>query len=430
MSSWSLRRLTSSQFIRSVTTLVSAGVAGQLIQLAVTPLVTRLYTPSEFGIFAVFSAVLSILLVVSGLRYELAIPLLRWQGNARALVALVLCLNAMSALVIAVVVLFWGRAIAEWAHVPDLAGILWLLPVTVFLAGTYRTFYFWSVRAKAFKTIARTRVIQSAGNAALQVTGGYLAQGPLGLAIGQAAALSMGTLSLSRLADLSALKSVQRSLLRRMQALARNFSRFPKFDVPAALVDEISVQLPNILLASLFSPVIAGYYMLADRLVMRPLGLISQSIGQVFYSRNREQIDHRSIGSNALRIALTLSAAMVIPVILMFLFAETIFANLLGEKWRVAGNYAAWLTIGMAAQFVYSSISLTLMATSAQNINLYIHGTMLALKTAALLIGYFAGSEWVAIVAVALAGALGYLAAIALVIVHTSRYRPSAGLRR
>lgn len=417
-----LSRLGTSSFLRSVAVLVSAGVVGQLIQLVAIPLVARLYTPSDFGVFAVFTAIFAISLVISGLRYELAIPLVGGENNALALLLLVLALNGFSAFVVVTVIFFWGSWIADALNVPDLWAILWLLPVVLIGAGGYKSFQFWAIRNRAFSIVARTRVFQSASNAALQLGCGFISLGPTGLAAGQLAGSSMGVMSLARLVPFSRLAWIKRTLLRRMRILAVRYKRFPKYDIAASLTDEVSVQLPNILLASLFSPTVAGFYILVDRIVMRPLGLISQSIGQVMYSRSREHISKGNIATYSTYIVLTLLIFISIPTIIMFVYSEDIFVILFGEKWGEAGIYAGWLTVGMAAHFIYSSVSLTLMATNAQNINLCIHVSMLALKVSALLYGYFVGSAFAAIVAVALANGLGYLGAIVLVIFHTSRY--------
>ncbi len=62
---------------RAVAVLVTGTAFGQLIVLAASPLVTRLYTPADFGVLGVFSAFLGILGIAVTLRYELAIPLPR-----------------------------------------------------------------------------------------------------------------------------------------------------------------------------------------------------------------------------------------------------------------------------------------------------------------------------------------------------------------
>ena len=50
------------------------GVA-QLVGILSSPIVTRLYTPSDYGAYAVAASVLAVLVSVACIRYEGAIPL-------------------------------------------------------------------------------------------------------------------------------------------------------------------------------------------------------------------------------------------------------------------------------------------------------------------------------------------------------------------
>src|SRR5690606_29477155 len=79
-----------SNFARSVSILVGGTAGAQLITIAATPLLTRLYTPNDFGVLAVYMSVLALFTVVASLRYELAIPLPESDDDAIHIV--VLCL--------------------------------------------------------------------------------------------------------------------------------------------------------------------------------------------------------------------------------------------------------------------------------------------------------------------------------------------------
>jgi hypothetical protein len=63
------------QFRRSVAVLASGTAISQAIPIAAMPVLTRLYTPEEFGTVVLYLALASLLGVVATARYELAIPL-------------------------------------------------------------------------------------------------------------------------------------------------------------------------------------------------------------------------------------------------------------------------------------------------------------------------------------------------------------------
>ncbi|WP_170971412.1 MULTISPECIES: lipopolysaccharide biosynthesis protein [Mesorhizobium] len=416
--SYAKQTIARSAFAKSVGTLVSASVVAQLVVLAATPLTTRLYGPADFGAFAVFTAIFALVLVVSSFRYELAVPLPRSDANAFGVLSLALCLNCAVALLVAPAVVIWRAPLAQLLNAPELSDILWILPIAIIGAGSYRAFRLWAVRRHEFGTIARTRIVQSIAMVVVQIGAGFAGFGGAGLAAGYAVGQTSGAFRLAAGTG-HRFAGTQRSFFARMKYLARRYDRFPKYDVAAALIDTLSVQLPNLLLALLFSPAIAGFYMLGERVLAVPLGLLSQSIGQVLYARSRKAVEVGRISELAMKLLLAMSAFLALPVLIMFLAGEPLFAFAFGEAWREAGLFASWLTIGLFGQFLFSSISLVLMATNAQNINLMLQSMMLVLRGAALLYGFVTGSALGAIIALSLANLVGYLFACVVIIGHT-----------
>lgn len=416
------RRLWQSRFLRAISGLIAASALGQLVLMAAMPFVTRLYSPDDFGVFAVFSAIFGISLVASSLRYELAVPLPASDGNARVLLVLALMLNLATAAIVAVLVLLWGEELALALEVPHLAPVLWMLSPMLIGAGSYRAFRFWAVRRHDFKAIARTRITQSATNAGFQVACGLSGFGAAGLIIGQFFGFSAGTLRLARGSLPQGRTLLGGRFRRRMRLLAARYIRFPKFDVVAAIVNSASIELPNLLLAALFSPAVAGLYLLADKALGAPASLLSQSIGQVLYARSRDAVRQGSIARLTLSVLLGLAAAAALPTLLLFLKGEAIFVLVFGEAWREAGRYAGWLILGVTAQLLFSSVSLVLTATEGQKINLMIQFGLLVLKAAALSGGFLLGDAHAAIALFALVSAAGYLVASAVVIMHARRH--------
>lgn len=419
-----MRRLSGNSFLRSVSTLAVAGAAGQAIFLATLPVVTRLYNPADFGVAAVFGALLSTLLMATSLRYEMAIVLPRSDRQAEVLTRLALFLTMLSAAIVLFFVVVWRAPIVRMLNLPDMEGLLWALPLALVGGGAYRIFSFWAVRKESFGLIARTRIWQSLANAVTQVSVGAVSSGPTGLIAGQIVGLALGSKSLSRGALVRT--RFDRDEWHRIKKAARRYIRFPKYDLPAALADTIGVQLPNLMLAILFSPAVAGFYMLAERIILTPLSLISQSIGQVIFAKSKHHIAEGNIIKFTARISTFLGLGVIAIGILFVPFAHIIFGYVFGPQWNSAGYYSSILFFGFAAQFVYSSISLTLSATNGQHLNLIIHVILLVGKSLALLYGYVQSSALVAIVALALVMFIGNVLAIAITLYHLRKCSTAA----
>ncbi|MDT4823861.1 Polysaccharide biosynthesis protein [compost metagenome] len=416
------------RFLSGVLALASATAAGQLILVLATPLLTRIYAPDEFGILAVFLAVMSIVLVISSLRYELAIPLARSAQNARLLLTLALAINAIVAIISLLAVILFREDMARLNKMPALGEYLWLMPVVIFCGGSYKAFNYWAVRNNDYKSIARTKIVQSCANVGVQLVAGFSGLGALGLILGQLVGQAAGAARLAKGTGLYFCSLVAVFSSRKSRVLLRQYQRFPKYDVPASAINVVSTQLPNILLAALFSPEIAGLYMLAERVLSIPMSLLAQAVGQVLFGSSRNAIKSGKLNRLALKIVWGLSVIILFPALLVFFAAEDIFVWIFGDAWREAGLFASWMILGLSVQFVYSPISMLLMVTNGQNINLYIHAFMFCAKAGSVVFGYYLESPLIAILGFSMVGVVGYAGAVFITLMHAKRHEASVAV--
>ena len=80
--------LPKNRFARSVSFLAGGTAAGQAITVLAAPLLTRLYSPEDFGLLAVYTSLLMTIGVIASLRYQLAIPLPKSDEEAAHVVVL------------------------------------------------------------------------------------------------------------------------------------------------------------------------------------------------------------------------------------------------------------------------------------------------------------------------------------------------------
>ena len=77
-----------SEFSRNVLTLMTGTTIAQAIPIAISPILTRIYTPKDFGLYALFISIAFILASVANGRYELAIMLPKKDEDAINIFAL------------------------------------------------------------------------------------------------------------------------------------------------------------------------------------------------------------------------------------------------------------------------------------------------------------------------------------------------------
>jgi len=390
-------------FIRGVLTLATGSAASQVLIVIASPLLTRLYTPNDFGVLGVFSALLGVVSVASCLRYELAIPMAKSSSAALNIISIALGFNAIIALVVAATLIPFSEEVAALFVTPDLAVHVWLLPIGIVFVGLYRTLTFWAVREKAFGRLAKTKLTQAIGGIATQIACGVFSPSPFGLILGQVLGQSAGALSLGLSLQRRAAQLRYRWRRCRLAAAAKRHIRFPALDLPAASINTLAANLPQFMLALLFNPVVAGFYFLANRVIGMPVAILGQAVGQGLYGHSRDAIAVGTLHRFVLKVASALLALISLPLLVLFTFGENLFGAVFGPDWKTAGTYASWLILGATAQFVYSPISLMLQATNAQHINLALQILMLTARAVALSCGYFAADALMAIIALALA---------------------------
>jgi len=81
--------------LTQIITLISGTLFAQIISLISIPILTRIYTPDEFGLYSIFFAVTSVIGMVSSLSYEQAIVLPKSQRSADAILLLSIIITSM-----------------------------------------------------------------------------------------------------------------------------------------------------------------------------------------------------------------------------------------------------------------------------------------------------------------------------------------------
>ncbi len=382
------------EIVHSIGTLAGGTAFAQGLTVLATPVLTRLYTPADFSILAVYTSLLSILSVVACLRLEIAIPIPEKDEDAANLLAMALCISTAISIGICVLVTLFPSQITSLMGVPSFSVYLWLVPVGVWFASTYAAVQFWSTRKKKFTRIARTRMSQALGGVGTQVSVGWVGIGPFGLLLGNVVSSGAGIFGLARDAwheDRCALRAVKWS---RMSQLIRDYSRFPKYSSLDALANTAGIQIPVIIIAALAIGPEAGYLMLATKVMAMPMGLIGGSVSQVYLAHAPEKLREGQLETFTTQILSGLVKAGVGPLLFAGIIAPPVFAIVFGAEWRRAGELVAWMTPWFVFQFMSSPVSMVMHVTNRQRAMLAITITGMIIRIGGMLIAYVVAQKY------------------------------------
>lgn len=399
------KNIPTNSFARGVVTLVSGTAGAQAMLVLAAPLLTRLYSPEDFGFLAIFVSILALLRVIASLRYELAIALPNDDGEAANIVMVCLLLLMLTSLLTAVMVLFFGEDIADILGVPKFANYCWLLPFGVLSIGLYTVFSYWGIRTKQFSTIAATKLTQAFTTLVIQLTTFKL--GSVGLLLGHIVGQGMGT---TRIA-LPALRTPAfRSIsTQKIKAAAVRYKRFPIFSTWAGLLNTAGLQLPPLLFAVFFNPAVAGVYALAHRVLNLPLSIIGSAVGQVFYSNAAEAHRTGKLGTMVEQLHCRLAHIGFPPALLLILIGPNIFDFVFGDEWRDAGNFARWMAPWIYLVFVCSPLSTVISVVERQKEGLAFQVILVVTRTISIILGFWLDDLYLTIKLFAGASALCWL---------------------
>ena len=383
------RLLSKSTYTQNVLVLMAGTGVAQAIPIAISPILTRLYTPTEFGVFALYMAIVSIVSVVVTGRYELAIILPKKDSDAINIVILAVALSLSLSLLLLVVVVLFNDDLTRLLKAPELSTWLYWVPASTMITGIYQSLNFWSNRRMHFKRLAISRGFQSASIAATQAGTGYLELGASGLVIGQVTGHTVSSALLAHQIYAEDRKYLNKVSVTHMAAVAKKYSNFPKYMILGQLANVASSYLPLFLLSAFFGSHVVGFYSLAQRILIAPMGLIAGALGDVYRQASARQYDEegncRVIFVNTLIKLLFISLFFVTP---FFFFGPYMFSLVFGEAWREAGEIASIISVMIIFQTMSSPLSLTVLLANMQVFDLVWQVVRLLLSFLSLYIGY------------------------------------------
>lgn len=334
--------------MRDVAKLMTGTAVGQAIGFLAAPLLSRLYTPDDFGVVGVFLSVATVIGVVAALRLELAVVVPKADEDAQRVMVAALLVIAGVVSATALAVLVAGEAAARALGAPALAPLLGILPFYVGSLGTFQVFNYWSTRVGKFGRLASAQVARGTVGAAGQVGLGVAHLGAAGMLAGQVAGQAVGTLTLlGRSARAGRLDLRAPVSFAGVGKVLKEYADFIVYGAPQSLLNAIGQGLPAVVLTAAFGAGAAGQYLLARRVVTVPSNLLGQSLRQVLYPHLSRKLDQPEVLPFVIKATLGLAAIAAVPAALLAAFGPQVFAWGLGEQWRVGGEFARYLGLNL-----------------------------------------------------------------------------------
>ncbi|MEQ1557915.1 MAG: oligosaccharide flippase family protein [Methyloglobulus sp.] len=366
-------------------TLTTGTTIAQAIPIAISPILTRIYTPDDFGVFALFIAITSITSIVSTGRYELAIMLPKKDSNGAHLVALSVCIAMGMSVIALIFILLFNQSITNYLGKPEISDWLYFIPLSIFLTGLYQSLNYWSNRKKKYKRLALSRVLQTSSISAVQIGSGFYLTNTSGLILGDSIGKIVSTGLLTKLVWEEDKKDFNQLSKKKIISLAKRYKNFPLYDVGASLANTSAYQIQNILFPALYGLTSAGHYFLVLRALQAPISLINSAITDVYRQKlTAKQTTPDQLKTYYKKMLYFLFCVGIMPFTLLTLFSEEFFPFVFGRGWSEAGKYAAILSPMFFIRFIANPLSYFLYLKEKQKLNVLAHMFMLGISIVSL----------------------------------------------
>ncbi|WP_349280594.1 lipopolysaccharide biosynthesis protein [Polaromonas hydrogenivorans] len=337
---------------------IASSAAVQLLPLISAPIVSRLYSPTAFGAYAVFYALVVIIGSVASLAFHNAI-LLEEDDRAAVHAALLsfaatVATSAVLAMALFAMPEYWLR----WAVGADTISILPLLPLTVMTSSGYMSLYTWCIRKGYYQQLARNKVILGVSTMLIQVSIGLMRLEAVGFVLANLLGYVLANFLLYRLFHIDISSSRPDMNFGSIKAQLKKYKELPLYSVPATLLNTLSSQLPEFMINKLFGAHQLGQYSLANRMVNMPLSFLASSIYDIF--RQKASTEFTLSGSCKVTYGTFLALMILISVVLLVptvLIVPELFPLIFGKQWNQSGYLIRVMVFLLAVRFISSPLS-------------------------------------------------------------------------
>ena len=382
-----IEKIRENSFILNILTLMSGTLMAQVILLGFIPILTRLYTPAEFGNYSLFFILSTIIGSVSSLRYEQAIMLPKSDRDAQVLLFISALLTIFISIFLSIILMIFYDFFLDYFN--SLSYLIWLLPFSVLVTGLLQIFNSYSTRKKFYKKMAGVKVIESITTVGTQGISRYFFAID-GLIVGKFLSNIYTLYLLGNYHLKKQTLQLKYFTKRRIKSNLKRHENFPKYFAMATFLNSFSQNIPVLLFTMLFSSAIAGFYALTHRILQAPIQLVANSIRSVFYQKASQMYANKEdIRPLYLSTTKGLIKLFIVPFIIILFFGQEIFSLLFGEEWTTSGMIAQITIIWFFFIFINPPVTVMYNIFNQQKAQLIFQIIGLITRTLAIYAGFY-----------------------------------------
>src|SRR5690554_5501797 len=370
-----------SEFTKNVAVMMSGNGLSLVIPLLLAPLLTRIYTPTDFAGYELFVRFVALIITVSTLRYELAIILPKSEHVAIQLVRLCFRILIVVTVLSGIILIPFRHEIGSLSQNTTLPELLIWVPLAVFFTGGLAILTQYLIQVGKYKMLATNKVLATTSGNGFKYLLGLKWPAPIGLVFGHILGVAIPVITLLR--DVKIRKVLRKAFTKgEVRNIAREYRQFPMYNMPHSLYVELINILLFFVISFYYGEVILGLFAFTFRYLRIPVQVFGSSLSQVFIPRiSKQYLEGMDVRKEVIKVMGVLALVGLIPFGLILFYGSSLFGFAFGENWNGSGLYAAIMVPQLYSNFIISPVSMvpTIVNKQGMFFALNVVGTVLAL---------------------------------------------------
>lgn len=343
-----------SKFKKDLGISTTSSIISFAISLGLSPIMTRLYDPEDYGIFSLintigmFVATLALFSIQSAFSVE------------KSHLKKVQLLGLLSNIALLTFILVFITTLLLVLFIPSISCYFLLLPILILGAMLQRTFFSLSVSHEKFTNIAKARVVHPFMAKIFAIVAAFISQSSaLFLILFESLGYFVQTYILFKNKETKNLrKYFSRTIdFKSHFKILKRYKSFASYYHMSNLMFIGFTMLQTLIISINYSEYETGLFSLASSMTSLPVQLLSLALASVLYAKMVKIYDNNeNLFKFILKVILSFSIIGLIPYGIIYFFGTEIFSFIFGKKWSMSGEIASIICFNIYMYFIFMPI--------------------------------------------------------------------------
>ncbi|TDM15259.1 oligosaccharide flippase family protein [Macrococcoides canis] len=359
--------------LKSLKVLVKGSILANMITILISPIITRIYSPENFGLYTLFITIITLFGPIINLKYEMAIVKSKSLKEEYNLIVISLFIGLFLSFILSIT---YGYYIYLNSNL-NFYFVFAICFMLLFFTSINNTFMSINNKYKEYNIISQVTILRAISNSFFTLILGFFQYTKLGLVISQLTSLLTGISRQSK----TFFKNIKGLNLVSRGNILSNFKgnlNFLFFTSSSALLATSIYSSIIIFISYEYSNYELGFYSLGFRILGLPFTIVSVNVAKVFYEKSINlNSDFHSLFKNTLFMMLKI----IMPLIIFIaIFSPFIFGIVFGNEWKVSGYYVLILAPLFCFKLIYDSLNTTFIVVNKQSIEFFLQLLLVVLS--------------------------------------------------